>query len=88
MLLAERERERERTKERGKTKTEEAPLLRVLRVVRVDTNVFEKIVECIFVYYYIPVWCCYGVTRSTFLYFFLNKPLTMEKSGALCTTAS
>ena len=55
MLLAEkeRERERERTKERGKTKTEEAPLLRVLRVVRVDTNVFdEKIVECIFVYIY------------------------------------
>tara|TARA_B100001540_G_scaffold138713_1_gene123335 strand:- start:839 stop:1072 length:234 start_codon:yes stop_codon:yes gene_type:complete len=58
MLFAERERERERerTKERGETKTEEAPLLRVLRVVRVDTNVFdEKIVECIFVcYYYIP----------------------------------
>ena len=88
-----RERERERTKERGKTKTEEAPLLRVLRVVRVDTNVFdEKIVECIFVcYYYIPRlfgWG-YGVPRSTFpYYFFLNKPLTMEKSGALCTTAS
>ncbi len=51
-----REREREREKERkkgGETKTEEAPLLRVLRVVRVDTNVFdEKIVECIFVCYY------------------------------------
>ena len=89
----ERERERERTKERGETKTEEAPLLRVLRVVRVDTNVFdEKIVECIFVcYYYIPRFFgwCYGVPRSTFpYYFFLNKPLTMEKSGALCTTAS
>ena len=59
MLFAEREREREKEKERkkgGETKTEEAPLLRVLRVVRVDTNVFdEKIVECIFVcYYYIP----------------------------------
>ena len=65
MLFAERERERERerTKERGETKTEEAPLLRVLRVVRVDTNVFdEKIVECIFVcYYYIPV---FGVVMA------------------------
>ena len=95
-LCREREREREKEKERkkgGETKTEEAPLLRVLRVVRVDTNVFdEKIVECIFVcYYYIPRFFgwCYGVPRSTFpYYFFLNKPLTMEKSGALCTTAS
>jgi len=56
MLFAEREREKEKEKERkkgGETKTEEAPLLRVLRVVRVDTNVFdEKIVECIFVCYY------------------------------------
>ena len=55
-LCREREREREKEKERkkgGETKTEEAPLLRVLRVVRVDTNVFdEKIVECIFVCYY------------------------------------
>ena len=92
MLLAEREREKEKERKKGgETKTEEEPLLRVLRVVRVDTNVFEKIVECILVssiIIYTGVWCCYGVTRSTFPYFFLNKPLMMEKSGALCTTAS
>ena len=45
MLFAEREREREKEKERGRDEDRRSASLRVLRVVRVDTNVFdEKIV--------------------------------------------